>query len=110
MAYLLGCNFVPVRKQGKLPHKTINQEYALEYGKAVVEIHKDAIKKGQKVLIVDDLVATAGTLAATIKLVELLGGQVVECALLIELPDLGGRKKLEDMGYKVFSLVQFEGH
>jgi len=110
LAYLLGCNFVPVRKQGKLPHKTINHEYALEYGKAVVEIHEDAIKKGQKVLIVDDLVATAGTLAATIKLVELLGGQVVECALLIELPDLGGRKKLEDMGYKVFSLVQFEGH
>src|SRR3989344_5657852 len=85
LAYKLGCSFVPVRKEGKLPHKTMRQEYALEYDTAAIEIHEDAIKKGQKVLIVDDLIATAGTLAATIKLVELLGGQVVECALLIEL-------------------------
>jgi|TARA_Y100000310_G_C20197776_1_gene585474 adenine phosphoribosyltransferase len=107
LAYKLGCSFVPVRKEGKLPHKTINQEYALEYGKAVVEIHEDAIKQGQKVLLVDDLVATAGTLVATIKLVELLGGKVVECALVVELVDLKGREKLK--GYDVFSLVEFEG-
>jgi len=110
LAYLLGASFVPVRKEGKLPHKTMKQEYALEYGNAVVEIHTDAIQKGQKVLIVDDLVATAGTLVATIKLIELLGGEIIECALLVELPELHGRETLENMGYKVFSLIQFEGH
>jgi len=107
LAYKLGCSFVPVRKEGKLPHKTMRQEYALEYDTAAIEIHEDAIKKGQKVLIVDDLIATAGTLAATIKLVELLGGKVVECALVVELVDLKGRDKLK--GYNVFSLVEFEG-
>ncbi|MDP7244431.1 MAG: adenine phosphoribosyltransferase [Flavobacteriales bacterium] len=107
LAYKLGCSFVPVRKEGKLPHKTINQEYALEYGKAVVEIHKDAIKQGDKVLIVDDLIATAGTLDATIKLVELLDGKVIECAIVVELIDLKGREKLKE--YNVFSLVEFEG-
>jgi len=107
LAYLLGKSFVPVRKEGKLPHKTMKQEYALEYGNAVIEIHEDAIKKEQKVLIVDDLIATAGTLAATIKLVELLGGKVVECAVLVELIDLKGRDKLSN--YNVFSLIEFEG-
>jgi len=110
LAYKLGCSFVPIRKEGKLPHKTIKQEYALEYGTAAIEIHKDAIKHGQKVLIVDDLIATSGTCDATIKLVELLGGKVMECAFLVELPDLHGKKKLENMGYKVFSIVQFGGH
>ena len=110
LAYKLGCSFVPVRKEGKLPHKTMKQEYALEYGKAVVEIHEDAISQGQKVLIADDLIATSGTCAATIKLVELLGGKIVECAFLVELPELHGREKLENMGYKVFSLIQFEDH
>lgn len=110
LAYKLGCSFVPVRKEGKLPHKTMKQEYALEYGKAVVEIHEDAINQGQKVLIADDLIATSGTCAATIKLVELLGGNIIECAFLVELPELHGREKLENMGYKVFSLIQFEGH
>lgn len=107
LAYLLGKSFVPVRKEGKLPHKTMKQEYTLEYGNAVIEIHKDAIKKGQKVLIVDDLIATGGTLKATIKLVEQLGGEVVECAFLVELPDLKGREKLK--GYNIFSLMEFEG-
>ena len=107
LAYKLDCSFVPVRKEGKLPHKTMKQEYALEYGTSAVEIHEDAIKQGQNVLIVDDLIATSGTALATIKLVELLGGKVVECAFVVELIDLKGREKLKD--YNVFSLVEFEG-
>lgn len=107
LAYILGVGFVPVRKPGKLPYKTIKEEYELEYGKNVIEIHEDAIKKGQKVLIVDDLVATAGTAKAAIKLVERLGGKIVECCFVVELPELKGRQKLE--GYPVFNLVEFEG-
>ena len=107
LAYKLGCSFVPVRKEGKLPHKTMKQEYALEYGKAVVEIHQNAITKGQKVLICDDLIATGGTALATIKLVEMLGGEVFECAFVVGLPDLKGREKLK--GYSLFSLTEFEG-
>ena len=107
LAYKLGCSFVPIRKEGKLPHKTMKQEYSLEYGNAVVEIHEDAIKQGDKVLIVDDLIATGGTISATIKLVELLGGKIIEIAFVIELIDLKGRDKLKD--YNVFSLVEFEG-
>ncbi|MDP6600183.1 MAG: adenine phosphoribosyltransferase [Candidatus Woesearchaeota archaeon] len=107
LAYKLECSFVPVRKEGKLPHKTMKQEYTLEYGTSAVEIHEDAIKQGQNVLIVDDLIATSGTALATIKLVELLGGKVVECAFVVELIDLKGREKLKD--YNVFSLVEFEG-
>ncbi len=107
LAYKLGCSFVPVRKEGKLPHKTMRQEYALEYGTAAVEIHEDAIKQGQNVLIVDDLIATGGTILATIKLVELLGGKIVEIAFVVELIDLKGRDKLKN--YNVFSLVEFEG-
>ena len=86
---------------------TEKQEYELEYGTDTIEIHKDAIQKGQKVLIVDDLIATGGTIGATIKLVELLGGNVIECAFLVELPALKGREKLK--GYNVFALVEFEG-
>ncbi len=107
LAYVLGVNFVPIRKEGKLPHHTMKEEYSLEYGNAVVEIHKDAIKQGQKVLVVDDLLATGGTCNAAIRLVEKLGGNVVECAFLVGLPDLKGREKLKD--YDVFSLVEFEG-
>lgn len=107
LAYLLEVSFVPVRKEGKLPHKTMKQEYSLEYGNAVVEIHEDAIQKGQRVLIADDLIATGGTVLATIKLVELLGGEVVECAFLVELIDLKGREKLKD--FKMFSLIEFKG-
>lgn len=101
--------FIPIRKEGKLPHKTEKEHYELEYGRAAVEIHVDAIPKGSKVLLVDDLVATAGTLLASINLIEKLGGKVVECAVIIELPDLHGREKIEKKSCKLFSMVEFEG-
>ena len=107
LAYRLGLPFVPIRKEGKLPHATMRQEYALEYGQGVVEIHHDALKPDQSVVLVDDLLATGGTLLASAKLVELLGAVVRECAVIIELPALGGRKRLR--GYQVFSQVTFEG-
>lgn len=107
LAYQLKVGFVPVRKKGKLPYRTIKEEYELEYGKAVVEIHEDAIQKGEKVVIIDDLIATGGTVAAAVSLVERLGGEVVECAFLVELPGLNGRKKL--IGKKVFAMIEFEG-
>ena len=107
LAYMLGVGFVPIRKPGKLPYKTIKQEYELEYGKSTVEIHEDAIKKGQRVLIVDDLIATGGTIGAAIKLVEKLGGKVVECCFVVGLPELKGREKLQN--YTIFNLVDFEG-
>ncbi len=106
IAYVLGRSFVPVRKEGKLPHTTLKQEYALEYGSNAVEIHRDAVSKGQNVLVVDDLVATGGTLLATIKLIEMLGGEVVECATLIELRALKGRERLDQ--YSLFSLLPFD--
>ena len=105
LAYLLGTGFVPVRKPGKLPAETISYEYKLEYGTDKLEIHRDAIKPGQKVLIIDDLLATGGTMYAAAKLVEKLGGEVVGLGFLIELTDLNGRDKLE--GYKVESLIQY---
>ena len=101
--------FIPIRKEGKLPSKTEKESYELEYGRATVEIHADAISKGAKVLLVDDLVATAGTLLASINLIKKLGGEVVECVVIIELPDLHGREKIESKGHKLFSLVKFEG-
>ena len=101
--------FVPIRKEGKLPSKTEKESYELEYGRAAVEIHIDAIPKGAKILLVDDLVATAGTLVAAINLIKKLGGEVVECAVIIELPDLHGRNKIEAKGCKLYSLVKFEG-
>jgi len=109
LAYLLGKGFVPVRKKGKLPAETESEEYALEYGTDVVEIHKDAIEKGQKVLIVDDLIATGGTALAAAKLVKKLHGKIVEIAFIVDLPDLGGRKKLEQAGYSVYAQTAFEG-
>lgn len=109
LALLLGKGFVPVRKKGKLPAATESVEYELEYGTDTLEIHKDAIKYGQKVLIIDDLIATGGTALATAKLVEMLGGKVVELAFIVDLPDIGGRKKLEDKGYKVYAQCEFEG-
>lgn len=109
LAHKLKKGFVPIRKAGKLPSKTEREEYELEYGSAIVEIHKDAIEEGDSILLVDDLIATAGTLAASIKLIEKLGGKVAECAVIIELPDLHGREKIEKNGHKLFSLVQFEG-
>jgi adenine phosphoribosyltransferase len=109
IAHKLHKGFIPIRKEGKLPHKTEKESYELEYGRATVEVHVDAIPRGSKVLLVDDLIATAGTLVAAINLIKKLGGEVVECAVIIELPDLHGRKKIEAKGHNLFSLVQFEG-
>ncbi len=109
LAYELGVGFVPVRKPGKLPGKTVSKEYELEYGTDKVEIHEDAIKPGQNVVIIDDLIATAGTCMAVTDLVEELGGNIVGCGFVVELPDLHGREKLQSKGYDVFSLVEFEG-
>lgn len=107
IAYALGKAFVPVRKKGKLPCETISAEYDLEYGKAEIEMHKDAIKPGQKVVLVDDLIATGGTMEASIKLVEQLGGEVVKILFLMELAGLQGREKLA--GYDVASVITYEG-
>lgn len=109
MAHQLGVGFVPVRKQGKLPGAVISEAYTLEYGEAVMELHDDAIAAGDRILIVDDLLATGGTAAAGISLVERLGGDIVGCSFVIDLPDLGGRKKLEAMGVDVHALCDFEG-
>ena len=105
LAYLLKKGFVPLRKKGKLPYKTIRAEYQLEYGSDILEMHEDAIKPGQKVVIVDDLLATGGTTESNIKLVEMLGGQVAGIVYFVELTFLNGRDRLK--GYKVESLVQF---
>lgn len=107
LAYQLGIGLVPVRKKGKLPHETISTSYSLEYGQAEVEMHKDAIEKGEKVLIVDDLIATGGTVGAAVEMVEKLGGDIVECAFVVELPDLGGRQKIPNQ--KIFAICEFEG-
>ena len=106
LAYLLSCGFVPVRKPGKLPAECESEEYTLEYGKDRIEIHKDAIKKGERILIVDDLIATAGTAKAARNLVKKLGAIIVECAFIIELVDLKGRDKLK--GENIYSVVEFE--
>lgn len=107
IAYNLHKAFVPVRKQGKLPFETISQHYELEYGNATIEIHKDAIKKGQKVIIIDDLIATGGTIEASIKLIESLGGEVAKIVFLMELQGLKGRDRLK--GYNVESVLCYEG-
>ena len=107
VAYLTGKGFIPVRKKGKLPRQTVSQKYDLEYGQAEIEMHTDAIKPGQKVVIVDDLIATGGSAEAAAKLVEKLGGQVVKMIFVMELAGLEGRKKLQ--GYDVDSLIVYEG-
>jgi adenine phosphoribosyltransferase len=107
LAYRLAIGLVLVRKKGKIPPKTIQESYSLEYGKNTVEMSEDAIQKEDKVLVVDDLIATGGTIAAAVRLVERLGGEIVELAFFAELPDLKGRDRLK--GYSVFSLVEFEG-
>ncbi|MBO6866544.1 MAG: adenine phosphoribosyltransferase [Thalassococcus sp.] len=109
IAHQLSVGFVPIRKKGKLPGAVISQSYQLEYGEAVVELHDDAIQPGEKVLIVDDLLATGGTAEAGIKLVERLGGEIIGCAFVVDLPDLGGRKRLEGLGMDVHALCAFEG-
>ena len=107
ISYALGIGFVPVRKPGKLPRNTISCTYDLEYGTNELHIHEDAIKPGQKVLIVDDLLATGGTVEAAIKLVEKLGGEVVGCGFVIELDDLKGRERLK--GYDVYTMISYKG-
>jgi adenine phosphoribosyltransferase len=109
LSYTLGKGFVPIRKPGKLPAEIISQEYALEYGTDTVEIHKDAFEPGTKVLLVDDLLATGGTALAAAFLIEKIGGIVAEMAFIVNLPDVGGEKKLREKGYKIFSLTEFEG-
>ncbi len=109
VAHQLSKGFVPIRKKGKLPGATIEQSYQLEYGEAIVELHDDAITPGEKILVVDDLLATGGTAEAGIKLIEKLGGEIVSCAFVVDLPDLGGRTKLESMGMDVQTLCAFEG-
>ncbi len=108
IAYQLGKAFIPVRKKGKLPCETISAEYALEYGTAEIEIHKDAIKPGQRVVLVDDLIATGGTMEASIRLIEQLGGKVSKVIFLMELAGLKGREKLT--GYEVASVITYEGN
>ncbi|MFC1669464.1 adenine phosphoribosyltransferase [Spirochaetota bacterium] len=109
LAYELGMGFVPVRKKGKLPYKTVSHEYELEYGTDTIEMHVDSFKKGDKVLVIDDLLATGGTSLAAAKLVEKIGGEVVELAFVIDLPDVGGQKAIEEAGYRQFTLCEFEG-
>jgi adenine phosphoribosyltransferase len=109
LAFQLGVGFVPIRKKGKLPAETVGHDYALEYGTDRIEMHVDAIAKGEKVLLADDLIATGGTAEAAVKLIESMGGKIVECCFVIDLPDLGGRKRLEKHGQKVFALCEFEG-
>jgi len=111
LAAKLGIGFVPVRKQGKLPHTTIGEKYALEYGVDEIEIHIDAFRKkeGARVLLIDDLIATVGTALAACQLIEKLGGGVAECAFVVDLPDLAGKARLERAGYAAFNLVAFEG-
>lgn len=106
----LGCGFVPVRKKGKLPWKTIAESYQLEYGTDTLEMHQDALARGKRVLVVDDLIATGGTAMAAAKLIRRLGGSIVGAAFLVDLPDLGGAKLLEADGIKVHALMTFEGH
>lgn len=110
VAFSLGVGFVPIRKKGKLPAEAVGHDYELEYGHDRIEIHVDAIAPGDRVLLVDDLVATGGTAEAASQLIEKMGGTVVECCFVINLPDIGGRKRLEEHGLTVFSLCEFEGH
>jgi adenine phosphoribosyltransferase len=110
IAHQLSVGFVPIRKKGKLPGRTIEQAYKLEYGEATMEIHDDALQPGERVLLVDDLLATGGTAGAGIRLIERLGAQVIGCAFVIDLTELGGRKHLQSLGMQVHALCAFDGH
>ena len=110
VAYELNVGFVPIRKKGKLPFTTVEETYELEYGSATVELHTDAVKPGQRVLLIDDLIATGGTMMAGKKLLEKLGAQVMEGAAIVDLPELGGSEKLRQSGLPLFTLVDFSGH
>ncbi len=107
LAYKLDIGMIPIRKNGKLPYNTISESYTLEYGEEIIEIHEDAIQKGERVVVIDDLMATGGTISAAANLVEKLGGEIFECSFVLELPDLNGREKLGNR--RVFSIVEFEG-
>ncbi|ADN75389.1 adenine phosphoribosyltransferase [Ferrimonas balearica DSM 9799] len=109
LAHQLGLGFVPVRKPGKLPRETIAESYELEYGQDTLEIHTDAIVEGDKVLVIDDLLATGGTIDATVKLIRRLGGEATDAAFVINLPDLGGEARLKALGLNVLTLCEFEG-
>ena len=110
IAHQLSVGFVPIRKKGKLPFTTVEETYELEYGSATVELHTDAVKPGQRVLLIDDLIATGGTMMAGKKLLEKLGASVIEGAAIVDLPELGGSDRIRDSGLKLFTLVSFEGH
>lgn len=110
VAYELNVGFVPIRKKGKLPFTTVEETYELEYGSATVELHTDAVKPGNRVLLIDDLIATGGTMMAGRKLLERLGAIVMEGAAIVDLPELGGSQKLRDSGLALFTLVDFSGH
>jgi len=108
VAYALGAGFVPIRKQGKLPAKTISCDYQLEYGSDRIEIHADAIDKGDRILMIDDLIATGGTMEAAIKLVQEMGGNIIECCFVVDLPNVGGSKRLRQQGHQLYSLCSFD--
>ena len=110
LAYELHVGFLPIRKQGKLPAENFGQDYQLEYGADRLEVHRDAIQSGERVLLVDDLIATGGTAEAAARLVGVAGGIIVGCAFVIDLPDLGGHSRLQDLGFPVLALCQFPGH
>lgn len=110
MAHQLSSGFVPIRKKGKLPHDTVRIAYSLEYGVDEMEMHRDAIVPGEKVILVDDLIATGGTAEAAVKLLQQMGADIVSACFIIDLPDLGGRRKLEALGVNVRTLVAYEGH
>jgi adenine phosphoribosyltransferase len=110
LAYELGVGFVPIRKKGKLPFTTVEETYELEYGSATVELHTDAVRSGDKVVLIDDLIATGGTMMAGRRLLEKLGAEVMEGAAIVDLPELGGSHKLKESGLKLFTLVDFAGH
>ena len=110
VAHQLSSGFVPIRKKGKLPHKTVSTAYALEYGTDEIEIHVDAIKPGDRVILVDDLIATGGTATAAVNLLRQLGAEVVAACFVIDLPEIGGAQRLRDLGVTVRTLMEFEGH
>ena len=110
LAHQLSAGFVPIRKKGKLPHDTVRIAYSLEYGVDEMEMHADAVKPGEKVILTDDLIATGGTAEGAVKLLRQLGAEIVSACFVIDLPDLGGRKKLEALGVEVRTLVEFAGH
>ena len=109
VAYALGAGFVPLRKRGRLPAATVGHDYELEYGTDRIEMHVDAVVPGERILVADDLIATGGTAGAAVKLIEEAGAEVIECCFVIELPELGGRRRLEALGHSIFALCAFEG-